>query len=347
MTSALETELRHQGSALAAREQQGWSDAAEASRLLRADDIDYLLIAARGSSDNAARYGQYLFGLEAGLSVALAAPWLFGHGHDPPRLGRAAVLAISQSGQSPDVAAVVAAARRQRRPTIALTNFPDSPVARRADVVVDLGVGPERSVAATKTYLASLHALVQIAARLRPRREWEQWLGRLPELVSEAVETELDHRGRFDGLNDLALLTMLGRGLDFAAAFETALKVRELSGKPAEAFSPPDLMHGPVAAIDRRTALWVVSGARDTDPELLRLVGRRLRPRAGLAIAVSPDPRLLTLTDITVPLPKELPGWAAAIAAVIPGQIAALRLAELGGVEIDTPHGLRKVTMTR
>jgi glutamine---fructose-6-phosphate transaminase (isomerizing) len=345
VTSHLEREIRAQGAAIARREAQGRLEARAAAELLRRDDVDYLVAVARGSSDNAARYAQYLLGTEAGVTVALAAPWLFGPGHDPPRLARAAVLAISQSGQSPDVAAVLAAARDQNRPTIAITNDPASPLTEHADVVVELGVGPELSVAATTTYTASLHALVQITAALRPRREWREWLGRIAETVTEMVDVLLRSRQRFDPVAGLGLLTVVGRGLDYATAFETALKIRELSGTPAEAYSPPDLVHGPVAAVDHRTALWAASSATETSAET-RDVLRAVGSRAGLTVAVSADPTVLALADIRVALPQALPAWAAAIIAVLPAQAAALRLAELGEVDLDAPHGLRKVTTT-
>src|SRR6476646_6487513 len=233
MPTLLERELRDQGPALARRAEAGWDDARRAGELLRRADVDYLLVAARGSSDNAARYAQYLLGLEAGITVALAAPWLFGHGHQPPRLDGAAILAISQSGRSPEVAGVLAAARAQQRPTIAITNAPSSRVGEQADVIVDLRVGPERSVAATKTYTASLHAIVQIAAALRPRRDWLTWLRRLPDVIADEVSAQLDGRERFDRVAGFSPVTALGRGLDYATACETALKVRELSGIPA------------------------------------------------------------------------------------------------------------------
>jgi glutamine---fructose-6-phosphate transaminase (isomerizing) len=345
MLSRLEREMREQGDDLAGREERGRMEAEAAAELLRADHVDYLMIVARGSSDNAARYGQYLLGADASLVVALAAPWLFAGGRRPPRLSGAAVLAISQSGRSPDVTAVLAAARDQGRPTLAITNDPASPVAALADVVVCLNVGPERSVPATKTYTASLHALAQIAAALAPDGSWRERLDRLPAIVSEVVEAQLANRERFDPLRGYSTITAVGRGLDYATAFETALKVRELSGAPAEAYSPPDLLHGPVASMGASTALWVASSGLDTGPETLDALGE-VAARAGLTTAVSADPRVLAIADIAVPMPA-LPAWAGPIVAVLPGQAAALRLAELNGVNVDAPHGLHKVTITR
>ena len=341
----METELRDQGKALSRRAAAGAVAASRAAELLADANCEYVLIAARGSSDNAARYAQYLLGTTAGMSVALAAPWLYGHGHDPPRLDGAVVIGISQSGRSPDVVSVLAAARAQGRPTIAITNDPGSGLAARADVVVELGVGTERAVAATKTYLASLHALAQIASELRPDRVSGSDLEALPELVSGFAAEQLAGRGRYDRLASRSLLTVVGRGMDLSTAFETALKLREMSGIPAEAFSPPDLIHGPIAALGSETALWVVRSSPDDDPEDVAALAQ-ISASSGWVVAVSGQTPVLELADLAIALPTGLAEWAGPVAAVIPGQVAALRLAELRGVDVDSPNGLRKVTLT-
>ena len=341
----LEAELLEQGEVLAARAEVGHVAARSAADLLRSAGTDYLLLGGRGSSDNAARYAQYLFGMHAGMSAGLAAPWLFAGDFPPPSLRGGAVVAVSQSGGSPDVVALLAAAGKQGRPAIAVTNEPGSPLAEAADVVVPLCTGRERSVAATKSYTASLHAVVQLALALRPDPEMEDWLRRLPELVGSVAEDQLESRAQFDALAGSAWLTVVGRGLNYATAHETALKLRELSGTPTEAFSPPDLLHGPVAALGPSTGVWIVSagGGRQPDRELTSA----LRGRAGLMVAVSDDEELLAAADVAVALPSGLPARAAPFLAVVPGQVAALRLAELRGVEVDSPHGLSKVTLTR
>jgi glucosamine--fructose-6-phosphate aminotransferase (isomerizing) len=342
--SWLEREARAQGDVLAARTDPGWERARAAARELARDDVDYLVIAARGTSDNAARYAQYLLGSEAQLVVALAAPWLY-ESRSPPRLARGAVLAISQSGQSPDVAAVLAAAREQRRPTIAITNDPSSPVAELADVVVPLLAGEERSVAATKTYLASLHAIAQIATCLHDDPAQQAWFARLPALVAAAADDVFTTRSRFDPLSRMTLLTAVGRGLQFPTAHETALKVREVSAIPAEAFSLPDLIHGPVAALGATGALWVIStaGREQPDEVALETVGQEV----GVTLAVSDRDDLLDAADVGLRIPAGIPEWAAPMLAVIPAQAAALRLGELRGVDVDHPPGLHKVTLTR
>ena len=341
--SRLELEIRQQGDVLASRAQPGWECAANAASLLGAADVDYLVVAARGTSDNAARYAQYLLGLEARLPVALAAPWLY-EGESPPLLSRGAVLAISQSGSSPDITAVVSAARDQGRPAVAITNDQQSPLAAVADVVVPLLAGTEQSVAATKTYLASLHAVAQLACCMRDGDGRDRWFDALPALVAEIVEHQLSERARFDRLSGLALLTVVGRGLQYPTAHETALKVRELSGIPAEAFSPPDLIHGPIAALGPAGALWLISTQGRRQPD--RATFDALRHGTSISVVVSDRSELVAAADIGVHMPAGLPQWLAPIVAVIPGQAAALRIGELRGVDVDRPHGLQKVTLT-
>jgi glucosamine--fructose-6-phosphate aminotransferase (isomerizing) len=342
--SRLELEIREQAGVLAARTEPGWECAAHAASLLNGDDVDYLVVAARGTSDNAARYAQYLLGLEARLPVALAAPWLY-EGESPPLLTRGAVLAISQSGRSPDITAVVSAARAQGRPSVVITNDPQSPLAAGADGVVPLLAGTEQSVAATKTYLASLHAIAQLGYSMRPAAQRDPWFERLPAIVAETVDEQLATRSRFDRLAGVALLTVVGRALQFPTAHETALKVRELSGIPAEAFSPPDLIHGPIAALGASGALWLVSTEGRQQPDLA--VFDALRQATSVSVAVSDRAELVAAAGIGVQLPAGLPQWLAPIVAVIPGQAAALRVGELRGVDLDHPHGLQKVTLTR
>jgi glucosamine--fructose-6-phosphate aminotransferase (isomerizing) len=343
VASQLEREIREQGDVLAARTSSAWESAERAADALRRADVDYAMIAARGTSDNAARYAQYLLGVMTRLPVGLATPWLYSS-DTPPLLSRGALIAISQSGRSPDIVGVMQAARAQARPTIALTNDVASPLARATEIVVPLLAGEERSVAATKSYLASLHAIAQIAACLRPDLERTSWFERLPGLVSAAVEEQLAQRSRFDPLDGATLLTVIGRGLELASAHETALKVRELSGIPAEAFSLPDLIHGPIAALQSSGAIWTISTSGHHQPDRATL--EQLRAVAGISVVVSDNADLLSLGDISIEMQSGLPQWVAPILAVIPAQAAALRLGERRGVNLDHPRGLTKVTLT-
>lgn len=335
MSSVLEQEIREQAQVLATRAEVGMAAAREAGALLAGSG--HVVIAARGTSDNAARYAQYLFGDELRIQVGLAAPWLYHDVDRAPRLTDAAVVAISQSGQSPDIVAVLVAARAQGRPVVAITNNPDSAMAAQADVVVPLLAGEERSVAATKTYLASLHALVQIVEAMSPLDERREWLARLPSEVDTIASRSLERRSDFDVLRDASPVTVTGRGLFYSTACESALKIRELSGTPAEAFSPPDLLHGPIAALHPPAGTWLISPGEE-----LEQIALRLQP----TVIVSPNKGALSQARAPIRLPADPPDWALAILATVPAQAAALRLAELAGADVDQPHGLRKVTLT-
>src|SRR3954464_8833833 len=162
--SWVETELREQPAALERFLAAETAHASEIARGLVRDDVHYLLVVSRGSSSNVARYLQYLFGTVNRLTVAFATPSLYTVYDTPPQLGPAAVIGISQSGASPDVVAVLDEARRQQRPTLAITNDPQSPLARAADWILPLHAGKEHAVAATKTYLNSIGAVALLSA---------------------------------------------------------------------------------------------------------------------------------------------------------------------------------------
>src|SRR5690242_20851037 len=162
--SWLEDELAEQPNALARLIERQRAMARAVAAVLSRDDVNYILIASRGSSSNAARYAQYLLGRANRVPVAFATPSLYTLYGQPPRLDGALVIGISQSGESPDVRAVIEHARRQGRPTIAITNRPGSPIAAAAEAVLPLEAGDELAVAATKTYVNSLGAVALLFA---------------------------------------------------------------------------------------------------------------------------------------------------------------------------------------
>ena len=186
MTSHLEQELREQPAALARLIEKQRAYGEQLRDLFQRRDVQYILIASRGSSSNAARYAQYLLGRAQRVPVMFATPSLYTIYGQPPRLDGAAVLGISQSGASPDVTSVLAEARRQGRPTIAITNVPDSPLAREADAVLLLEAGEERSVAATKTYMNSLGAIALLFSVV-DGAEAQAELARMPDLLERQI----------------------------------------------------------------------------------------------------------------------------------------------------------------
>ena len=343
--SWLEAELREQPAALERLLDRQGDRAREIARIFVCDDVKYVLIASRGSSGNAARYAQYLLGRAHRVPVMFATPSLYTIYEQPPRLEGAVVVGISQSGASPDVASVLAEARRQGRPTVALTNAPDSPLAREADAVLLLEAGEERAVAATKTYLNSLGAIAMLfAAADGPVAEAE--LARMPSLLEEQIELSIETAPPLDEFGDAVGATVVARGVNYGTAFEIALKIRELSGLVVEAYSPADLMHGPIAAIREGWPVIVVAPTGPARPSVEGLV-LPLLERGARIIAVSDVAAVLRRAHTRLPLVARVPEWLSPLVAVVPGQLAALRLAQLRGIDLDQPLGLSKVTLTR
>lgn len=344
--SWVEAELREQPAALERLL------AAEAPRVdalvdtLGAADVRYVLIAARGSSGNVSRYAQYLLGRVNRLPVAFAAPSLYTLYDSSPRLDGALVVGISQSGASPDVAAVVAEARRQGRPTLAITNDAASPLAEAAEWTMEIHAGEERAVAATKTYLTSLGAVALLSAALAQDAEQLAELRAAPDWVEEQIERSFADVEAIDAYRGVDGGSVVARGINYGTAFEIALKLRELSGASFEPFSWADLLHGPIAALGPGRPTLVVA---PTGPALedLRASVRRLREKGTEVIAISDDEELLAAADTQLPLARTVPEWLSPLTAVIPGQVAAVRLATLRGADVDRPEGLTKITLTR
>jgi glucosamine--fructose-6-phosphate aminotransferase (isomerizing) len=300
----------------------------------------YAVVAARGSSDNAARYAQHVLGRMLQLPVLLATPSLHTLYHAPPRFVDAIVIGISQSGASPDVVGVVAEGAWQGAMTVAITNDPTSPLAAAAAHVVDLGAGEERSVAATKTYTASLAAIAALAAEGDGALSDD--LARLPAAIAAQLALTGAAEAAVEAAADWERLTVVGRGAHYATAFEAALKLRELAGIVSEAYSPADLLHGPIATIGPAQPLLAIAPAGPTEGSMRELVATA-RERGASVAAIGHDAALgdpfLELVDV--------PEWLGPAAAIVPAQLLAVGLSERRGIDVDAPFGLSKITMTR
>lgn len=310
----------------------------------------YILIAARGSSDNAARYAQYLLGAHNRLQVALATPSLYTAYQTPPNLDGALVIGISQSGRSPDIVSVIEEGRRQHRPTLVITNDPASPLAAAADHVIELGTGPERAVAATKTYTSSLAALALFSAHLLEREGGQsrgllQKLHQLPGLMDSAIQSFTPVGGRVERYRYMEHCVVLGRGFNYATAFEVALKIKELTGTIAEPYSTADFLHGPIAMIRRGFPVLAVSVGGAVLPDLQTLQQRLAELRAEFLL-ISDQPGLLAHAHLALPIPSGMEEWLSPLIAVLPGQLFGLRLAQARGLNPDQPEGIHKVTET-
>jgi glucosamine--fructose-6-phosphate aminotransferase (isomerizing) len=342
--SWVEAELREQPAALERFLNAESPNAAKIVDGILLDDVRYLLIVSRGSSSNAARYLQYLYGTMNRLAVSFATPSLYTVYDAPPVLGPAAAIGISQSGASPDVVAVLEEARSQRRPTLAITNDPGSPLARAADFVLPLHAGEERAVAATKTYLNSIAAVALLSAARDEGRLRE--LNAMPARLSEQIDRSLAAAQLLDAYRDVEGGSVIARGVNYGTAFEIALKIRELSGAQFEAFSSADLLHGPIAAVKAARPAIVIAPAGRTLASMSAAV-QNVRERGSEVVAISDDLGFLAAADTALPLVSDVPEWLSPLLTVVPGQVAALRLATLRGEDVDSPTGLTKITLTR
>jgi glucosamine--fructose-6-phosphate aminotransferase (isomerizing) len=309
-------------------------------------DISHVVIAARGTSDNAGRYAQYVLGAHNGLQIALAAPSLFTIYERPIQFKNALVLGISQSGKSPDIVAVLAEAKRQNQLTAVLTNNPNSDLGRVGDFVIDLGAGDEKSVAATKTYTAELMAVALLSALLSNDADHLAQLEQVPAAAAQMLSlqdtiAQLTPRYRY-----MSRSVVIGRGFNYATAYELALKIKELTYVIAEPYSSADFMHGPLALIESGFPVLVLAPSGKMLPEMVQVV-RSLNERQAEVVAFSDDQGVLETAETAVQLPVTLPEWLSPITTIIPGQLFALNLAHTRNLNVDQPRAIKKVTETR
>ena len=343
--SLLREEIGQQPDVLARLVERNRAAVAAVAGALARRPPGFVLIVSRGSSGNAARYGQHVFGRLNRLPVGFASPSLHTVYAAAPRLRDALVIGISQSGQSPDVVSVVEDATGQNQITVAITNDPDSPLARVARHVLPLHAGPERAVAATKTYTASLCAVAQLAAALAGGRSLARELGRVPAAVARQISEAGDVGEGVDTVSAWRSCAVVGRGPNYGTAFEAALKIKELTAIAAEPYAPADLLHGPIAIVDRGYPLVAVAPSGPARPALDELL-EAVRERGGAPLIVSDDPGLRRAGESLLRL-VPVPEWLSPLVAVVPVQLLAAGVAERRGVDVDRPFGLSKVTLTR
>lgn len=342
----LQQEIMEQPQALQRLLEAEDANVQKVAQAIRARAPRFVLLAARGSSDNAARYGQYLFGVHNRLPVALATPSLFTLYKSPPCLTDALVLAVSQSGRSPDILAVIQEGRRQGALTVAITNDIYSPLAAFAEQRINLRAGLERSVAASKTYTASLLALAMLSAALSQDENQRRALERVPALVSQTLEGAQQVIACASDYHAAQACVVIGRGYNYATAFETALKLKELTYVLAEPYSSADFQHGPVALVENGFLVLAIVPEGETATELTSFL-QELQPRAPRLVVVSPLSQALESATTAISIPAGIPEWLSPLIAILPGQLFALGLALAKGIDPDHPRGLHKVTLTR
>jgi glutamine---fructose-6-phosphate transaminase (isomerizing) len=318
----------------------------EIARAIRQRDIRWVFLAARGTSDNAGRYANYLWGAQNRLPLALATPSLFTFYNQPPKLQDALVVGISQSGQSPDIVSVLAEGRRQGCLTLAITNEPESPLAGSADLILDIQAGVEKAVAATKTYTTELMAVAMISAALAENKSLWKELGRVPGWVSQVLEQDVPIARMTERFRYMHQCVVLGRGFNYSTAFEWALKLKELTYVVAEPYSSADFRHGPIAMVEGGFPVMAVAPKGKVFDTMLEMLGKLRNEQSAELVVISDEKRALSLAQSQIQLPPGIPEWLTPIVAIVPAQLFAAHLTHVKGFDPEKPRTIFKVTET-
>jgi glutamine---fructose-6-phosphate transaminase (isomerizing) len=301
-----------------------------------------------GSSDNAASYGIYAFGLMPRWTAMRDSITLTVHYDTPLDLSGSTVIGLSQSGRTPDVVEYVTRARRSGAFTVAITNDPGSDLASAAEATIPLEAGPELAVAATKTYVNTLAALALLAGHIAGdgaavangvRGAATVLSEALPglEQAAAALALPFSYTGR---------MFVIGRGVEFATAREIALKLLETCRVAAEPLTATDLAHGPVAALDPFFPVWAIASPDATLPTVQK-AALRIHEMGATVVASGTAAASIAGSQYVLPVPATDPALLSPLLSVVPGQLFAGALARARGLDPDAPHGLNKVTLVR
>ena len=313
-------------------------------------DVRYIFLAARGSSDHAGVYAQYLFGSRNRLPLALAAPSLFTMYRRSPRLDNALVIGISQSGQSPDIVSVITEGRRQGAITLAITNDPTSPLSRSAELSLDVQAGPERAVAATKTYTAELLALAALSVAMTGNEANDlAELSSVPGAVRAVLDLEPEAERIAARYSSLDRCIVLGRGYNYATAQEWALKLKELAYVFTDVYSTADFQHGPIAIVQPGFPVLAVVPEGAVLADQLPLLAKLRNEYEAELVVISNNEQALSLGGPAsrLRLPSGLPEWLTPIVGIVPAQLFSYHLTRAKGLDTENPRTLHKVTLTQ
>jgi glutamine---fructose-6-phosphate transaminase (isomerizing) len=336
-------EIREQPAALERSLRGGLRTAARLSRAMKTRP-KLIVLVARGTSDNAAQFARYLLEITTGIPVSLAAPSIYTLYGANVRLDDAMVVAISQSGESTDTNLVLERARAQGALTVGITNEARSTLVGLAEHVFLVRAGRERSVAATKTYTGQLLMCYLLAYALGARIRTDD-LRRLPEWTAAALSLEpeiSDCAGRY---RFMERAVVVGRGLNYANAFEMALKLMETCYVLADRFSTADFLHGPIAMIERSFPVFLFAPPGVTWPGMEEMLDRLQALKADTLMITGGDRgKRQRVAKIVVPV--KAAELFTPIPYIVPAQLLAAHLAEEKGLDPDKPRTLTKVTQT-
>jgi glutamine---fructose-6-phosphate transaminase (isomerizing) len=342
----LHSEIFEQPQRLASLLDSQKQTAIEIAKAIQSRNVNYAFLAARGTSDNAGRYANYLWGAYNRLPLALATPSLFTYYQKPPRLNNALVVGVSQSGQSPDIVSVLEEGRRQNCLTLAITNVPDSPLARTSDYVLEIQAGEEKAVAATKTYSTELMAIAMISAALNDSEDSWKELASISKWAEQALQLDKQIAQMAQRYRYMSQCVVLGRGFNYATAFEWALKMKELTYVIAEPYSSADFQHGPIAMVEGGFPVLAVAPNGRVQESMREMLTRLRKQQDAELVVISDDDEALSLAQSAIQLPPQIPEWLTPLVSIIPAQLFACHLTQVKGYDTDTPRTITKVTET-
>lgn len=313
---------------------------------LKVIEIPMAMTVARGSSDHAATFAKYLFETQLGLTTASSAPSVVTLYQSRQKLRNCLVMALSQSGESPDICEVMESARKQGAITVALVNRENSQLAKVVEYLLPVGAGEEKAVAATKSYIATLAALLQGCAIASENTHLLACLERLPDLLQAACE--LDWSNAIKILGSRQDLLIIGRGFSFPIALEAALKCKETAVLHAEAFSSAEVQHGPMALVQPGFPVLLFCQDDVTFGANIKLVHRLHALGSRVLLALPANLAAVELPEgvTRLPLPASIHGIMDPLAAIQAFYLMVAELAVSRGYNPDQPANLQKITRT-
>ncbi len=336
-------EIEEQPSALERTYQRELGKARRFRTLSSLREFRLVVLVARGTSDNAALFGRYLIEITTGIPVSLSAPSVHTLYRSGLKMEGALVVGISQSGESSDINLVLESCRKHGAYTLGMTNEPHSAMVGLVDECWFVHAGKERSVAATKTYTGQLLLLYLLAWALGGRLELQS-VAKLPEHAEQALRLRAQVESLVERYRFMQHAVVVGRGLNYANAYELALKLMETCYVVTERFSSADFLHGPIAVIESSFPVFVFAPAGPTQEGMMEILSKLRELRADtLVVSCRPLEKLATRL---IRIPVMLDEMYTPIPYIIPGQLFAALLATLKGINPDTPRQLSKVTQT-
>jgi len=316
------------------------------AKAIHARKIEFVFLAARGTSDNAGRYANYLWGAKNGIPLALATPSLFTYYQQPPKIKNALVVGISQSGQSPDIVSVLKEGKRQGNLTLAITNNPTSPLAENADFILDIQAGDEKAVAATKTYTTELMAIAMLSAALSDTSSsWEE-LAQVSTWASETLRQDIFISQAVERYRYMEQCVVLGRGYNYSSAFEWALKLKELTYVAAEPYSSADFRHGPIAMVESGFPVFAVIPEGKVFGSMMDTLKYLKNDLRAELVIISNTAEALKMAQVPLRISENTPEWLTPLISIIPAQLFSYHLTLAKGYNPEKPRTISKITET-